>query len=431
MAAEEVMADVHRYMASHPESELHRRGKMFGVLVVRKENGEAGYLRAFSAMLDGTYHHTGYVEPVVDIAQPEGYFKQEEMRISAMPQGMERKACSQALQRWLFAEYKMLNRSREERNLLSIFAEEKPILSAEDYFSERRQELLRQPTMPPSGAGECCAPKLLQYAFANGLTPLCMAEFWIGASSKEELRTEGCYYPACLEKCRPILRHMLQGLATDDNPMTADARHLAERVEVLYEDDYLLAVNKPSGLLSVPGRETAYSLQEWGAEHCGGLTPQAVHRLDQDTSGIVVMAKTETCYTMMQRLFQRRDILKRYEAVLTREPAEKEGIINLPLLPNPADRPRQRVDYEHGKPAVTRYRLRGMVETGALVDFFPETGRTHQLRVHAAHPDGLDAPIVGDRLYGTPAERLMLHAAELQFAHPITGQPIHLCCPLF
>lgn len=423
-AAEEVVAHVHNYMDVHPESELHERGKMFGVLVVKSDQ-RVGYLAAFSAMLDGTYQHEGFVPPIVDISRSNGYFKQEELRISAMPLGAPRKERSQALQRWLFAEYKMLNGQGEVRNLLQLFAHEKPIISEEDYFNRNSGSAtplsVNMGNMPPSGAGECCAPKLLQYAYQHELQPLCMAEFWIGAPTTTEIREEGRYYPACSSKCKPILRHMLQGLTLDADPMHASVERLLSETSTLYEDDCLLVVNKPAGLKS-----------EALAENLSSHAFYPAHRLDQDTSGILVLARNMEVYKALQKQFVRRDVEKRYEAVIESLPVGKPaaGVVSLPLLPNPFDRPRQMVNMEHGKAAITRYEIKEQRANGTcLVDFFPATGRTHQLRVHAAHQDGLAAPIVGDRLYGTPAQRLMLHAAELTFTHPVSGEPMHFVCP--
>ena len=398
-------------MREHTESELHTCGKMFGVLIY-----EGGYLAAFSAKLDGSYLHEGFVPPVYAMTEePVGHSKEESRR----------------LQRLLFANYTFVNGKGESKNLLEIFANEKPIVPADEWFVDKGERLKvkgeRTPT-PPSGAGECCAPKLLQYALTHGLKPLQLAEFWVGAPSKTEIRQEGVYYAPCSGRCVPILKHMTQGL---EDLKIEGVRELGNErmseLEVLFEDDYLMVVNKPAGLLSVPGKTDEPSAETL-------LHAKPVHRLDQDTSGLLVLAKTPEVYKTLQAYFQRRDILKRYEAVC--KPNDKsqmsnhksEGIIDLPLLPNPYDRPRQIVDFEHGKPAITRYHIRERRPDGTLlVDFFPLTGRTHQLRVHAAHPEGLNAPIVGDRLYSQAAERLMLHAAEVRFLHPITQQEMHFC----
>ena len=399
LAVRETTERVHAYMRTHPESELHICGKMFGVLMY-----DGGYLAAFSAKLDGSHYHEGFVPPVYEMTQePIGTSKEESRR----------------LQRLLFANYNFLNGRGETKNLLEIFQNEK-IVSAEDWFSGNKSA-----SLPPSGAGECCAPKLLQYALSHGLKPIALAEFWVGAPSRTEIRHEGVLYPPCSGKCVPILRHMLQGLEELRIEGVKEERSDGAKPEILYEDEWLMVVNKPAGLLSVPGKSDEPSAERM-------LHAKAVHRLDQDTSGLLVLAKTPEVYKTLQAYFQRRDILKRYEAILQSSISnlQSEGTISLPLLPNPYDRPRQMVNQEHGKPAITRYRIRERRNDGTwLVDFYPLTGRTHQLRVHAAHPDGLNAPIVGDRLYGQPAQRLMLHAAEIRFVHPITNEEMHFCIP--
>ncbi len=420
-AATEIINKVHAYMREHPESELHRQGKMFGVLIVEssdiKTQHSDDYLAAFSAKLDGSYHHEGFVPPVYEMTTPPVGTSKEE---------------SKRLQRLLFAQYNFINGKGESKNLLDIFADEKPILSPEEWFDTGERSKVKGERIPPSGAGECCAPKLLQYALTHGLKPIALAEFWVGAPSRTELRKEGCFYAPCSGKCVPILRHMLQGLDVKVKGERLKeegekSKAKGERIQVIYEDDYLMVVNKPAGLLSVPGKSDGPSVETY-------LKAKAVHRLDQDTSGLLVLAKTPDVYKTLQAYFQRRDILKRYEAVV--KPSDishqmsDEGMISLPLLPDPYDRPRQMVNIEYGKVAITRYVVRKQRADGTcLVDFYPLTGRTHQLRVHAAHPDGLNAPIVGDRLYGSPAERLMLHATEITFLHPITKEEMHFCIP--
>ena len=398
-AASEVIDKVHAYMRMHPESELHRCGKMFGVLLY-----EGGYMAAFSAKLDGSYHHEGFVPPVYEMTEePIGRNKEE----------------SRQLQRLLFANYNFVNGKGETKNLLDIFKDEK-VVSPEEWFN-KSSIINHQSPMPPSGAGECCAPKLLQYALTHGLEPVSLAEFWVGAPSKTEIRQEGAFYAPCSGKCIPILKHMLEGLQVTGYGLRET---YFPKPEIIYEDEWLMVVNKPAGLLSVPGKN-----EEPSVESLMGAKP--VHRLDQDTSGLLVLAKTPEVYKELQSYFQRRDILKRYEAVVRSERVKElknEGTIDLPLLPNPYDRPRQMVDKEHGKVAITKYVIREKRPDGTvLVDFYPLTGRTHQLRVHAAHPEGLNAPILGDRLYGTAGERLMLHAAEIAFVHPITKEEMHFC----
>lgn len=413
-AAEDIINKVHAYMRANPHSELHQCGKMFGVLVV-EPSADIPYLAAFSAQLDGSYYHEGFVPPVYECP--------------TMPIGNSREE-SQRLQRLLFANYNFLTIRGEQKNLLDIFQNEKRIIPAEEWFSKSATQSSKSP-LPPAGAGECCAPKLLQYAFAHGLKPVALAEFWIGAPPRNELRREGVFYAPCSGKCVPILRHMLHGLETEE-PQRIAAENLCRQIEVLYEDSYLMVVNKPAGLLSVPGKEGQLSLAEYLLSQGNYAFLRPAHRLDHDTSGLLVLAKSPDIYTTLQSYFQRRDILKRYEAVVQSEaPLQPEGFIDLPLLPNPFDRPRQMVDRAHGKPSITRYSVREIYADGrTFVDFFPLTGRTHQLRVHAAHPEGLNAPIIGDRLYGgAPAERLMLHAAEIRFLHPVTKEEMHFCIP--
>ncbi|MBO4690497.1 MAG: RluA family pseudouridine synthase [Paludibacteraceae bacterium] len=424
-AAQEVIERVHNYMDAHPESELHTCGKMFGVLIVREPNATADtYLRAFSAKLDGSYHHNGFVPPVYEMTQA--------------PIGTSRTE-SQRLQRLLFANYCFTNGLGESRNLLDIFADEKPIISPEDWFGKPHSSLSADSLLPPSGAGECCAPKLLQYALTHDMRPIALAEFWIGAPSSGELRREGYFYPPCSGKCKPILRHMLKGVegltieGVNERTATED---WSEKIEIIFEDEWLMVVNKPAGLLSVPGRTDDPSLVEILNRQQTHTFLQPAHRLDQDTGGLLVLAKSPDVYKTLQAYFQRRDILKRYEAIVklcvNNNIPLAEGDINLPLLPDPYDRPRQMVSYEHGKVALTHYIVREKRANGTLlIDFYPHTGRTHQLRVHAAHFEGLNAPIVGDRLYGkrTDGERLMLHAAEIRFVHPITKEEMHFCIP--
>ena len=440
----------------------------------------------------------------------------------------KRKQMSDELQRWLFAAYRMLNAKGEERDLIDIFRE----------YTH---------AMPPAGAGDCCAPKLLQYAYQHRLRPVCMAEFWWGESPASEIRHHLHYYPACRSKCLPILTHMLKGLDVAPNPL-AQKRHTAEP-RVLYADEYILVVDKPAGMLSVPGKAESVrsefsdsaniSVEEYFAQltigtagvvggagiparttapnssdnnsQCRGQESprllqlptnsqfttnskflKAAHRLDMDTSGLLVLARTEQAYVELQRQFASRETMKRYEAVLSGVPKHivggygipavaianscshlyfydqglrqecrsllrlepfaiqfakySSGCISLPLIADINDRPRQRVDMEHGKPALTLYSIvevraadantavayttKKADKSRTLVHLYPKTGRTHQLRVHCAHPQGLACPILGDPLYGTErADRMYLHAAELTFRHPITGEPMHFLSP--
>lgn len=502
-AAHEVQA--HLRTRSKWEEEL-RKGKMFGVLLIRDTEGNVGYLAAFSGNLAGSNLHRGFVPPVYDLLRPDGFFKQEESEISAINRRIESlekdeaylhlqhayQAGTQAHREALAKakeEMKQAKRSREEKRKKGVSPEEEAALIKESQFQkaeykrlekklrqeeeerkaslsafetriqalkhERKtrsaalqQRLFRQFRMlnargetkdlcqifrdtpqgiPPAGAGECALPKLLQYAYLHGLHPLAMGEFWVGESPKEELRREGHFYPSCKSKCEPILRHMLAGLEVEPNPLEKAHRETGE-LETVYEDEWIVVVNKPCGMLSAPGKLTSDSvytrLKEKYPEADG---PLIVHRLDMATSGLLLAAKTKETHQALQAMFATREIRKRYTALLDGMVEQDEGIIDLPLCPDYANRPRQMVNFEHGKPAVTRYEVLERKEGKTRVSFYPLTGRTHQLRVHAAHPDGLDCPIAGDELYGKKAGRLYLHAAQLTFVHPVTGKRLTLC----
>lgn len=506
-AAEEVRA-----FLSADESLLAEacKGKMFGVLVVQTPTGETGYLMAFSGLLFGRNVYDGFVPPVYDMQSPQGYFKQEEARISSINRtvkdieesadfksavetlrdikaeaekalsettmlfkankeerrkkresgmlsaedeamlikqsqfekaelkrmrrnwdarieekaavvalfnerikalGAERRNRSLALQRWLFEQFAVLNANGEGKSLLEIFDEK---LSA----------------LPPAGAGECAAPKLMQYAYRNSLKPLALAEFWVGESPVGEVRRDGCFYGACKSKCEPILGYMLQGLDVEESALEKGGD--ISSIEVVYEDESLLVVNKPSGVLSVPGIVGGTSVQQWLREKYSDNTLLVVHRLDMATSGLLVVAKSMQVYKMMQQLFAERKVEKHYTALLDGVPQNVKGRIELPLAPDYMNRPRQKVDYENGKCAVTDYSVLDVVEYNgkkcALVRFEPLTGRTHQLRMHAASKEGLDCPIVGDALYGKVDKRLMLHAGSLKFRHPLSDEVMELKC---
>lgn len=319
----------------------------------------------------------------------------------------ERKRRSAALQRKLFEQFRILNARGEVKDLCELFA---PTYQGAS----------------PAGAGECAAPKLLQYTYQHQLEPIAMAEFWWGDSPKTEIRHHGYYYPACKGKCEPILHHMLQGLRVDENPLLADS-HRETKLDILYEDDYLLIVNKPAGMLSVPGKGDADSVyHRLHILYPDATGPIIVHRLDMATSGLLLAAKTKEAHQNLQAQFKNRTIQKRYIALLEGEVPQDEGEIRLPLCPDPLDRPRQIVSEEFGKPALTHYRVLERTSGKTLIAFYPQTGRTHQLRVHAAHPQGLHCPILGDELYGRKAERLYLHAEYLAFTHPITSERIEI-----
>lgn len=323
----------------------------------------------------------------------------------------ERKQRSARLQEELFAQFIFLNAKGQKKDLCRIFRE----------YGR---------TTPPSGSGECAAPKLLQQAYLTGCQPLAMAEFWWGASPKEVIRRHGCYYPSCRSKCEPILWHMLQGLQVEPDPLASvpDTRH---DIEIIYEDQWLVVINKPAGMLSVPGKTEAPSVWQWAHDHYPDADgPLIVHRLDMATSGLLLLAKDKDTHQQLQALFENRAVKKRYIALLDGEIATDKGFIRLPLCPNPDERPLQMVSQTYGKPAITRYEVLDRHNGHTRIAFYPETGRTHQLRVHAAHPDGLNAPILGDSLYGTRSDRLYLHAETLTFRHPYTGETLQLHAPV-
>ena len=347
-----------------------------------------------------------------------------------------RKQLSDALQQWLFAQFRMLNAEGEEKDLLEIFRdtalEDQPNLS----LLSKRAALKM---VPPAGSGECCEPKLLQYAFRHHLKPLQMAMFWWGESPKEEIRHHLQFYPACNGKCKPILRWMLPEVNTMLNhasqPLT---------LETLYEDRELAVICKPAGMLSVPGKEpgvtSVYSIMRGKYPEATG--PLIVHRLDMATSGLMVIAKTEFAYHRLQEQFASHQIQKKYIAIVCAKEGsiQPEGILSLPLMPDYLDRPRQIVNHEQGKEAITEYKVLGNAGNDTFgnkenegnnqhlrLALYPQTGRTHQLRVHCAHREGLNAPILGDPLYGCEkAPRLYLHAESIRFTHPLSGKEIFI-----
>lgn len=322
----------------------------------------------------------------------------------------ERKERSAAIQQQLFEQYSFLNQYGISKSLQEIFS----------------ASVLGQ---PPSAAGECATPKLLQYAFMKGYKPLAMAEFWWGASPKSEIRKHGQFYPACTGKCKPILAHMLEDIPVDDNPLQ-QVFSRSGPLERVFEDDSLVLINKPSGLRSVPGVEVMDSVYFRLKVELNGIDPLVVHRLDMDTSGLLLFAKTATAHRHLQKQFLRKTVHKRYVALLPGSLDQTSGIIELPLAADPFDRPRQMVCFDTGKHSVSEWEVLEQTAEHTRVEFRPLTGRTHQLRVHAAHPLGLGAPILGDDLYGTPAERLFLHAASISFTHPLTKERLSFDVPV-
>ncbi|MBQ6210926.1 MAG: RluA family pseudouridine synthase [Prevotella sp.] len=480
-------------------------GKMYGVLVVEDDKGQLGYIAAFSGQINGRSDMEGFVPPIVDYLQPDGYFKTREAEISKLNQQIGilrhderlsvvkrqldellikrgraiydhtimmheckekrkerrrqgnvseeekqamiresqfqkaelhrlklsfneplnlltqqyealqgeidtlrelRKQLSEDLQQWLFSQFVFVNVNGESRDLLEIFA----------HTSKK---------VPPSGAGECCEPKLLHYALTHGYKPLNIAMFWHGPSPKTLVRHHLQYYPACRGKCLPILAWVLQmdleGKVDESKPLP--------KLDIIYEDDDIIVVNKQPGLLSVPGRikgePSVYSLLCEQRPHAERI--MMVHRLDQLTSGLLIAAKNKEAHKALQEQFEQRLVKKQYVAILSKPmPKDRwEGTISLPLRPSPFNEPYQEVNLTDGKVAVTEYR---MLDERRIM-LFPHTGRTHQLRVHCAHHMGLDNPIVGDGLYGKRSDRLYLHAERIEFCHPITKKPMTFHIP--
>lgn len=483
-------------------------GKMLGVLIAADSDGKRHTLYAFSGQLgNGGFHHDGFVGPVFDYLQPDGYFKTKEKEICCLTEEIKqfeegtyaqvmnahrqaedivgakvseyKEKCSRSkeeravrrregaadgaelaamirqsqfekaelhrlkkklaselvpfanslkdakahldalkeirriesenLQEWLFSNFKLLNANGEERSVLDIFSDT-PMKT------------------PPSGAGECCAPKLLQAAYRQGLRPMAMAEYWYGKPTQGEVRIHGQHYPACRGKCLPALSWMLQGLATEPPLDSRRQSCLPRTPEILFENQWFCVVNKPSGMLSVPGRGAALSVEQWLADKYGAdRRVKMAHRLDQDTSGVAIATFGDLPLKVMQTLFAMRKIRKIYVAELEGDYAARgiprKGQIELPLSPDYLDRPRQRIDLVGGKPAVTDYEFTGSSGGRSRVAFHPLTGRTHQLRVHSASDMGLGMPIAGDRLYGKNRGggegRMLLHAHRLEFTFPI------------
>lgn len=397
---------------------LFGEGKMLGALICQSPemNGNI-ILYGFSGLAQGLGHIDGFVPPIFDYSSPDGYFRKREAEISATVKSAfpteNYHRMSSELQDWLFRQYTVHNAKGESLNIKEIFA-------------------LRGLT-PPGGTGECAAPKMLEFAYRNGLHPLAMGEFWYGKSPSSEVREQGCFYPSCMGKCGPLLSWMMQGLDVEPNPLDAGFSN-GKEPETIFADDAIIVVEKPEGMLSVPGRVPAPSLLEWLRLRFGEV--HSCHRLDMDTSGLMVFARSMAAKSCLEREFADHIVRKSYRARLsspTRDSVGKrdlrkgaKGTVALPLSLDYYDRPRQMVDYKHGKPAITEYEVLDVLPNGETeVRFTPLTGRTHQLRVHSAHKDGLGRPIKGDRLYGHPdGGRLYLHAEYLEFIHPVTGKTI-------
>ena len=480
-------------------------GKMFGVLVCQNQEGELGYLWAFSGKLAGVNHLPYFVPTIFDMLHEDGFFRKEEEVLNAINRQIEILENSDELykkkneldatkiealtdiqnqkdkikrlklerdeKRISFTnlssaeieqlEFELSEESKKESILLkkmtkywnltvesrklkveSLQAEiEKLKEERKQKSSELQQRLFAEYAFlnqekklksvgeifdnnPPAGAGECAAPKLLHYAFQNNLKPIALAEFWWGQSPKSEVRKHKQFYPACRSKCEPILAHMLHGIEMDDNPLLENPAE-GKDIEIVFEDEYLAVINKPAEFLSVPGKNIQDSVYERVKKRYPEASgPLIVHRLDMSTSGLLLIAKSEEIYIQLQSQFIKRTVKKRYVALLDGIVKQPEGIINLPLRVDLDNRPNQLVCYEYGKPAETHFKVIEIKNKKTRIHFFPITGRTHQLRVHASHSLGLNCPIVGDDLYGIKANRLHLHAEEITFTHPISKETL-------
>ena len=485
---------------------------MFGVLVVKNEKGELGYLTAFSGKLADKMEIPSFVHPIYDRLADEGFYAEKEEELNVINRKIEQlesdaaylkvktdlahfidfsttqlaekraeiktakkardKQRSQAtfenteeeievLSKRLIEEsktyqfnYKRLAKEWKEKietatqelenytSIIDALKQERKGKSAilqerlfNQYFFLNKEKERKGPfeifknhtnPLPPAGAGDCAAPKLLQYAFKHNYQLICMAEFWWGESPKLEIRKHHHYYPACRGKCEPILGHMLEGIEMDPNPLLEEDEK-TKTIETVFEDDYLVVINKPIGLLSIPGKKTKDSVAtRMLAKYPTATGPLMVHRLDMATSGLMLIAKTEEVYKNLQKQFLTHTIKKQYVALLNGSIEGEKGTIELPLRVDIDNRPSQLVCYEFGKPAKTIWKVIGRTAETSRVNFYPITGRTHQLRMHAAHPEGLNCPIVGDDLYGTKSDRLYLHAERIEFIHPITNEVMKL-----
>lgn len=400
-----------RRIDTDPElREAFDEGKMMGTLIVSDASGATFPLYAFSGIAAGRSIIDGFAPPIFDLTDGNGYFRRREAEIVRMRQdGEDTSAASKELQEWIFRNYIVMNGLGEEKSVLGIFAE--------------------RGLTPPGGTGDCAAPKLLNYAFRHGLRPLAMGEFWYGRSPAAEVREHGRFYPSCTGKCGPLLSWMLRGVDVEPDPMEAEYLKAAAP-EVLFSDSDIIVAEKPAGMLSVPGRTRDGSLLSWLRERYG-RSVESCHRLDMDTSGVMVFARNPTSKSAIERQFAAREVAKTYRARLVAGNGpfrhRSKGTIALPLILDYYDRPRQMVDRVNGKPAITEYEILETLPGGELeVRFTPLTGRTHQLRVHAAHSSGLGRPIKGDKLYGAPsATRLYLHAESISFRHPFSNEELH------
>ncbi|BAO77696.1 RluA family pseudouridine synthase [Winogradskyella sp. PG-2] len=489
-------------------------GKMFGVMIVETTDDQLGYIAGFSGKLAESNHIEGFVPPIFDTLNEDGFYKQNEAylnnlnsKIETLEQTPELKKAEINLKQTKLEAIRKLsdfkkNAKEEKQKRKQIRAELKLRFSAtvnEVLFKELEQqsiqsnidlkylklnleksiekakkafidmirpiEVLKQErktlstslqkqiheqycflngngetkylidiftstksSQPPVAAGECAAPKLFQYAYKNKLKPIAMAEFYWGISPTAEVRKHGQFYPSCRGRCEPILGHMMQGLDVEPNPIETAGKFSGE-LEIIYEDDYLLILNKPNEFLSVPGKTITDSVLARMQKYLPNATgPLLLHRLDMSTSGLMLVAKNEKTHKNLQKQFVNRTIKKQYVALLNGVIDSKEGTIDLPLRVDLNNRPRQLVCYEHGKSATTNFEIVEVKNNKTRVHFYPITGRTHQLRVHSAHHLGLNTPIIGDDLYGAVSNRLHLHAESLSFEHPVKREWVSFYC---
>ncbi|MCD9541250.1 RNA pseudouridine synthase [Photobacterium carnosum] len=482
-------------------------GHMFGVLLVQNQQGEMGYLSAFSEKIANQTHLPHFVPPVFDdrnidpaikaqqalideviikitaieskpsyiqlqhqyqVAQDHAELASESFRLQMIEQRkqrkLQRKAAEQSndsefmtqefhrlaresafdkhqqkaiRQQWAQTLSEISDKLQADTATLTLLKAEYETLTAllqqhryaqyqflnQDGKTKDLNALFRDQT-PPQGAGDCAAVKLLQYAFKQHLTPLAMAKFWWGASPAAQIRKHKYFYEACKNKCEPILQHMLAGLDIDANPLLQNPAE-GKELEIVYQDDAMVVINKPAEFLSVPGKtitDSVYSRMQ--TMFPNNNSPLIVHRLDMATSGLIVIALTKDTHKALQQQFINRTAEKRYVALLDGIVEQDCGEINLPMRVDLDDRPRQLVCYEYGKPALTKWQVLERKDGKTKVYYYPKTGRTHQLRIHSAHKNGMNMPIVGDDLYGQKANRLHLHAQYLGLTHPVTGEPM-------
>ncbi len=387
------------------------RGQMFGMLECKDKEENIVLLKAFSSQYNGVWKVDGWVPPLFEVStfdeticDTDKIIKELDKKIKDCTDSCasknrlikKRKALSQNLMKKIHDLYQLNNCSSETKSLRDVFLTQRGI---------------------PNGAGDCCAPKLLNYAAKNNLTPLGIAEFYLGKENKSQTKKHEKFYPSCKEKCQPILGFMLCG------------RNNTYEIDIVYSDDHIVIVNKPSGLLSVPGR--GLNKQDCVVSQIKYLFPQcidqpAVHRLDMDTSGLLILALTQEAHRNLSKQFQHRKVKKHYIALLDGIIKQTSGEIRLPFRLDPDNRPYQMYDPENGKLGITRWKKLGIKNGKTRIKFSPLTGRTHQLRVHSAHKYGLGTPIVGDKLYGNETKhgKLKLHACELTFTHPVTNKEI-------